>query len=125
MGIDLKVNAGTTRTELDLLAAIRRGLLAAGKEVLAVSDILAPREPPPLRHPDIGHLIDTGFVRVLPGANRDTAIVGYTAFWALFQHEHLEWHHPNGGQAKFLETALMRSREAVLEQIGASLREAL
>lgn len=119
--MQVEVRLGPDPT-LEFRTAIRRGLAEAGREVLAASDVLAPREPEP-RHGY--HMIDTGFVRVEPGVASDAVIIGYTAFWAAWQHEHLEWHHPNGGQAKFLETALLGGREVALETIAANVRAVL
>lgn len=100
-------------------AALQRGLQAAGEEILAVSDVLAPREPEP-RHGI--HMTETGYVRSHPQVDGASVEIGYTAFWAVWQHEDLAYHHPHGGQAKFLATAIVRSPEAVQEQVAASVR---
>jgi hypothetical protein len=49
-----------------------------------------------------------------PGPARDgsiTAEVGFTAPYAFNQHEHLEYNHPEGGQAKYLQSVVEERRE--------------
>ena len=70
-------------------------------------------------HP--GELRESGFVRPV---DESTAIVGFSAYWALFQHEDLTYHHDDG-EAKFLEIPLTTERDAALEIIAARLREGL
>lgn len=50
---------------------------------------------------DSGESDKSGFTRV----DDLTGQVGFTSKVSRLQHEHLEWQHPNGGVAKFLETA--------------------
>lgn len=120
MGIEVKVHVPAK--SLGLQTALRRGLQAAGVEILAASDALAPTEPKP-RHGV--HLTETGFVRVVPGVNSDSVVVGYEAFWAWWQNEDLTYHHPHGGQAKFLDTAMLGGAERAGETIAAVIRAEL
>lgn len=108
--------------EMKVATARRRGLKAAGDAVLAVSDVNAPREPIP-KHGV--HLTETGFSRLEPGAESDAVAIGYTAFWAVWQHEDLTYHHPDGGHAKFLSEAVLEGQAAVDEFVPAAIREAL
>lgn len=119
MGLDVKVTPGRP---VDIADAARRGLLEAGKAVLEASDVLAPREPV-ARHGV--HMVETGFVRVIPGAEDDAVAIGYRAFWAVWQHERLDYNHPNGGEAKFLEIPLVASGSADMEIVAANVRRAL
>lgn len=73
--------------------AAREGMREAGREVLRRSNALAPK--------DDGDLVKSGRVTV----DDLTVQVSYTAVHAVWQHEHLDWQHPDGGQAKFLEAA--------------------
>lgn len=103
-------------------AAIRRSLVKGGKVILAASDALAPREPEP-RHGV--HMTETGFVRSeIAGDGLDQVAIGYKAFWAVYQHENLSYHHEHGGQAKFLETAMLAASDAAIETVAAAVREA-
>lgn len=44
-------------------------------------------------------------------------IVGYTAEYAVYVHENLECNHPNGGQAKYLESPARRLRPELVEMV--------
>jgi hypothetical protein len=115
---DLILNDAIT---IQTSAAIRRGLKRAGQVVLAASDAGAPREPEP-RHGV--HLTETGFTRVEPGVESDAVVIGYDAFWAIWQEENLAYHHEEG-HAKFLSGALLEVGQAAIEaQVGPELRQA-
>lgn len=120
MGFDVTFTDPGVGQELALATARRRGLQAGARLVLAKSDTLAPREAEP-RHGV--HMTETGFVRVEPGID-DTVAIGYEAYWAVWQNENLLYHHPEGGQAKFLDTALLTGAEMALEQVAIAMREA-
>lgn len=80
--------------------------LADGADViLADSDERVPKES--------GHLAGSGkVVQGRGGAN--TVAITYAGPYARWIHEHLGFKHPHGGQAKFLETAMMvKGRDAI------------
>lgn len=81
------------------------------KKLLKRSNELAPR--------DDGDLIKSGKVVV----DDLSVTVRYTAPHAVFQHEHLDWEHEDGGGAKFLETA--SDEIDIAEAVAAAVREAL
>ena len=82
-----------------------------GRKLLKRSNELAPR--------DDGDLIRSGKVVV-----DDLSIsVRYTAPHAVFQHEHLDWAHEDGGGAKFLETA--SDEIDIGAEVARAVREAL
>jgi hypothetical protein len=82
-----------------------------GRKLLKRSNELAPR--------DDGDLIKSGKVVV-----DDLSIsVRYTAPHAVFQHEHLDWEHEDGGGAKFLETA--SDEIDIGAEVARAVREAL
>lgn len=118
MGVEVKLDMNTQML-VEIPAAIDRGLLAGGKTLLALSDLGVPVEAGEPRHGV--HGVETGFVRVESSAER--VAIGYTAFWLLWQHERMDYKHPNGGHAKFLELAMVEGNEAALEVVAASLRE--
>jgi len=55
----------------------------------------------------------------------DTIIgeVRFNTKYAAAQHEHVEYAHPQGGEAKYLEKAALEKAEQVREQIAASLSD--
>lgn len=121
MGISVRVSIPSS-VDVELSTAIRRGERLAGEQILAASDALAPREPVP-RHGQ--HMTETGFTLVVPDPVGDTIVVGYEAFWSVWQNEDLSYHHPHGGQAKFLDLALLGGAERAMETIAASVREVI
>ena len=61
----------------------------------------------------------SGFVRV----DDLTLQVGFSSLVSLLNHENLDWHHPDGGQAKFLEAALQEVD--VIDYVYANIVKAL
>ncbi len=61
----------------------------------------------------------SGFVRV----DDLTLQVGFTSLVSLLNHENLDWQHPDGGQAKFLEAALQEVD--VIDYVYANIVKAL
>lgn len=120
MGIDVRVTGTSHNPIIGMLTRLREGLAAGGAVVLAASDAKAPREPEP-RHPDIGHMTETGFVLVLPGVDGERVAVGYTAYWARWQHEDMNYHHDHGA-AKFLEHALLEEKATVMKMAAEAVR---
>lgn len=55
----------------------------------------------------------------------NTAVVLYTSVYAHWIHEHLGFKHPHGGQAKFLETALLSKGPDAVNKAGEHLWERL
>lgn len=88
------------------------GLEQWAQEVLGLAQQLVPV--------DTGELHNSGYVET-----RGNAVeVGFAADHAIYVHEDLSAHHPNGGQAKFLESAadqLQPQLEAVVAQSMAEL----
>ena len=70
---------------------------------------------------DNGELRDSGTA----DAEGKRAAVAYTAPHAMKQHERLDFDHPNGGQAKFLETAALANASAIEQAIAEAMREQL
>lgn len=72
---------------------------------------------------DTGHLRDTSVVDVL---TRDDLIYGqisYNSEYAVYQHEGMEFNHPNGGMAKFLEEPFLGHAADMLETLGEGVGE--
>jgi len=49
--------------------------------------------------------------------------VGFTEPYALRQHEELEYKHPKGGQAKYLEQPYKQNRDRYIKSIGEAVRK--
>lgn len=87
--------------------------LAAGADViLRESNALAPKES--------GDLTATGSVKKDRGG-ANTVAVEYTSVYARYQHEHMFFKHPTGGQPKFLETAMLTKGEEAINVAGQHL----
>lgn len=54
-----------------------------------------------------------------------TGIVSFNTFYAATQHEHTSYAHPQGGQAKFLETPLVRNRAVYEQKMAAAIKSVL
>lgn len=83
------------RDELGALS--EEALGKAGLVVLADAQEHAPIE--------LGNLRASGVV----DAEGGEVVIAFTAEYAARQHEELTWHHPQGGEAKYLENALRRA----------------
>ena len=95
----------------ELEKATQDGMRKGGREMLKRARELAPK--------DDGDLRRSGKVVI----DDLSMSVRFTAPHAVFQHEHLDWEHEDGGGAKFLEIA---SDEIDLtEFVAAAVEEAL
>ena len=88
--------------------AAQAALQAAGEDIRQRSNAIAPRRS--------GAMV--GSSRVSVEGNR--ARVSYGVIYARIQHDALGFHHPRGGQARFLATAAQdgRSVEVLREKFG-------
>ena len=73
--------------------AAQDAMRTAGKQVLKRARELSPT--------DTGDSDKSGFVAI----DDLTVQIGFRSLVSLLQHENLDYKHPDGGQAKFLETA--------------------
>lgn len=96
----------------DIEKAARDALRDVAKDVLRVARELAPV--------DEGKLRRSGKIRV----DDKDVIVRFTAPHAFLQHERLDYQHPHGGQAKYLEAAVERVgvEKAIVSGVQARLR---
>lgn len=58
-------------------------------------------------------------------ANKYSAVIGFTEPYALRQHEELEYNHPQGGKAKYLEDAVKRNMTKSIEHIKKGIKKAV
>ena len=88
---------------------IQDGLEQGAQIILEESDVLVPKE--------IGDLAASGSVKKDRGG-LNTVGITYSSVYARYQEEHLFFKHPTGGQAKFLETAMLTKGEAAINKAG-------
>lgn len=67
---------------------------------------------------DTGDLRGSGNVAPIQGGYE----VRFTQRYAAVQHERLDYHHPRGGQAKYLEQPLEANRQRYLQHLRDSVR---
>lgn len=93
--------------------AAERGLLMAGEHIARLADGKVP-----IRD---HHLQESGTVTV---AGTEAA-VSYNTPYAVIQHERLDFHHPKGGEAKYLEKALREGSTEAQDIIAGQIRSSL
>lgn len=100
----------------NLNAEIRRikGVVPAGLRLAATIIKIASMKKTPV---DTGALKGSHYVSVEKQGRKSTAEVGVMQDYGLIVHEDLSMNHPNGGQAKFLEAAIVEKRSEILEAI--------
>jgi hypothetical protein len=91
------------------LAALRSG----GESLLAEAQQEAPVETGTLRRS--GTVTESG----------DTVCVSFNTPYAVRQHEELEWRHPLGGKAKYLEDPFKRMRDKIRRSAELAIKKAL
>lgn len=95
------------------------GLLKAAEYVLEASRPLVPVAD---GEPNAGMLRDSGTASVDEGALR--AAVSYGPWFAVRQHEAMDWRHTTG-QAKYLEQPLNSGKDEVFQIIGREVKREL
>ena len=85
-------------------AGAREGLYRWAEHVLEQSTRLVPHQEGTLQDSGTAHEPGTS------GLDASTAAVSYDTPYAVVQHEAMEFSHPNGRQAKYLETPLNASK---------------
>ncbi|QMV84093.1 HK97 gp10 family phage protein [Corynebacterium hindlerae] len=71
--------------------------------------------------------VDTGTLRnsAKVTADGNQAAVSYSTPYAARQHEEVGWNHPEGGQAKFLETAMINEAPTIARIIANTITKGL
>ena len=106
----------------DAMAALEAGLYDEATAIMADSQ----QNYVPV---DSGVLRSAGVVP-LPERDGDTVTVrlgygGAAEAYALMQHEHLEFHHPHGGQAKYLERPFLARQTGLFDRLAARVTDAI
>lgn len=87
-------------------------LYVGARIVLEDSDARVPKE--------TGNLASGGVIMRDRGGNNAVSII-YRGPYARYQHEHIHFQHPTGGEAKFLETALLEKGAEAINKAGEHL----
>jgi hypothetical protein len=106
------MTAGLERLRADVAANLEDALAEGADVVLRDSDERMPKES--------GHLAGTGEVNKARGGTNTVAIT-YAGPYARWIHEHLFFKHPHGGEAKFLETAMVVKGGEAMNEAGRAL----
>lgn len=108
----------------ELIDSLIPGALHEGGDVILV-DAKA-KVPVAPKKPGDGepHLIDTG--RVAPERGGDNTVgIEFTSVYARYIHENLQFKHIHGGQAKYLEAAMIEKQDDAIRAVADHLREGL
>lgn len=106
-----------TTIESRVVEAAANGMLEATEALLA----LAVDQTPWVEHT----LRNSGTTSVEINGNEVHGAVGFNTPYARRQHEELDWNHPNGGNAKFLEKPANQFGPEMLAIVGYSVGRAL
>jgi hypothetical protein len=117
MAIDLTAIAAKVRDHVE------DALAAGGQVILDRSQELVPLEGRPDTHG--GTLAESGRVNRTGSDYLPVVSVTYDGPYAIYQHEGMEFHHPTGGSAKFLERAMVEKTDAAIEKMGDEIGKAL
>lgn len=70
---------------------------------------------------DTGDLRGSGASEVITEGQQDIGAVGFGTPYAVIQHESLDFDHPNGGEAKYLERPYLENKERYKQRLGDEL----
>lgn len=108
--------AGASRpAQLAILAALHEGMGHVVDDLAGRAQRIAPVEEGTLRDSVTTDVVVIGGVGV-------EGTVAFTVPYAAAQHEHVEYHHPKGGQAKYLEGPLKENASRYTEVLAATVR---
>lgn len=113
-GIDWDIHLeGLDKTVAAIVAAKPIALARGGEHIRGVSVELAP--------------VLTGDLRGSAGVtvSDDTAHITYDSVYGRYQHYGLDFRHPQGGQALFLEQPMVTEAGAVMQIMADTIREVL
>lgn len=123
MSLRFKYTPPRVDARVELAAAGAVAVEAAAQTLLAASQPLVPVEQGILKAS--GRVeVDGLHAAVTYGRDDDgTEKHAPSNQYVVPQHESLEFHHPNGGQAKFLEDPMHAEHDAIAAAMGAPLRK--
>jgi hypothetical protein len=113
-----------------LQAAAKKSPLIVAKRVqtaIKKSVVSIIRSTVPLTPHKTGHLQQAigGGAGTLNTIGKMSAIVGSDLEYAVPQHEHTDWNHPLGGQAKFLEAGVTGAEKEIQEHFKEALDDSM
>jgi hypothetical protein len=111
-GLDDAVNQINRRIKM-LQTSTPKALREIGLDLVGKAKKLAPL--------DTGDLRGSGFSKL----EGDTVTIGFTEPYALRQHEHTEYDHPMGGQAKYLEQPFNENLKKYIKHLEDSTKKAV
>ena len=88
---------------------IEQALYAGAEVILDRAVELVPKE--------AGDLAASAFIDESRGGD-STVAVGFDSVYAAYIHEHLAFRHPHGGQAKYLEAAMIERKDDALDAMA-------
>ena len=109
---DDTLTAGLARIRAEVEANLPDAIANGAQVILADAQERVPHES--------GHLAGTGAVKQDRGGTNTVGIT-FDGPYARWIHEHLFFKHPRGGQAKYLETAMLVKGDEAVNEIGRSL----
>ena len=74
---------------------------------------------------DTGKLKNSARIYNNSDANTISYSVGYETPYAIYQHENIEFNHPNGGKSKFLEDPFKRNQQKYQTKIASAVKKKL
>lgn len=104
-------------------AQIIHALHEGGKVIMDDAKRRCPTDDGDYRRP-AGYLRDSGSVKDDRGGN-STIGLKFDGPYAHWIHEHMWFKHPHGGQAKFLETAMVVKGGEAINRVGREIRREL
>lgn len=109
---------GAQHAAKEVRDAMMKALAEAGEEVLELSAERVPvlDEADQSKGRTSGKLRSTAKLKEDP--ERLRVALSYGTPYAAYIHEHLDFAHPNGGQAKFLESAINESRDTIAAKLA-------
>jgi len=118
MAIDLAAITAKVRDHVE------DALAAGGQVILDRSNELVPLEGRPDTLGGVT-LAESGRVNRTGSSYLPVVSVSYDGPYAIYQHEGMEFHHPTGGSAKFLERAMVEQTAEAIDAMGDEIRRAL
>jgi hypothetical protein len=115
---DLRFENHLTLLEFgERLAAEIPHALHEGAEIILADSLTKAPEAPKESGDNEPHLNTTG--RINDSRGGDNAVgIEYTSIYASYVHEHLGFKHPHGGQAKFLESAMIEKQDDAIRKVA-------
>jgi Bacteriophage HK97-gp10, putative tail-component len=114
---------GTQHAAREIRDAAMKGLAEAAKDVLELAQdrvpVLDPADESKGR--ESGKLRDTA--KLTEDEARLRVALSFGTPYAAYIHEHMEFRHPDGGQPKYLESAIVESRDAVAQAVAEAIRK--